>query len=111
MWFEYKNIDFNYDESKINEDDIKDFFNNIIKIAQKVNIFEIDIEEKDFSMIYIKKRGKPNEWDLETIDFVKQLQNCQYNVLYADEDYGEDLDVLLLYEPINIINALFKSSI
>lgn len=111
MWFKYKEIDFNYNENEVNEDDIKVFFDNIIRIANEVNIFEVDIEEEDFSMIYIEKTGKPDEWDSETINFVRKLQNCRYDVLYADEDYGEGLDVLLLYEPINAINALFKSSI
>lgn len=108
MWFTYKNIDFDYDERNISEENIRVFFDNIIRLAKKVNIFEICVEEKDFAMIYIEKTEEPDHWDSETMNFVKALENSGYEVLYADEDYGDNLDVLLLYDEINAINALFK---
>lgn len=97
MWFKYKDIDFDYDEKYVTEEFIKNFFDKAIDLSKKVEIFEITVENTDFAMIYIEKTGKPDEWDYETINFYKLLTNEGYDVLYADEDYGEGLDVLLIY--------------
>ena len=97
MWLKYRNIDFDYDERCIREAFIKDFFDKLIDVAKNVDIFEINIESIEFAMIYIEKTEEPDHWDAETINFVRLLMNEGYDVLYADEDYGENLDVLLIY--------------
>lgn len=98
MYLKYKSVDLNYNESYINEDDVKNYFDNIIDIGKEVNIYEINVED-DFeaSFIFIEKENEPDEWDQQTIDFVKRLQDNNYSVLYADEDYGENLDVIIIY--------------
>ena len=100
MWFKYKNIDFDIDEKYVTEEDVKSFFSKIIPLGKEISIFEIIVSEPDFSEIFISKKGVPDAWDEETINFVKNLENNGYDVLYADEDYGEGLDVILLYDKI-----------
>ena len=97
MWLKYRDIDFDYDERCVKEVFIKDFFDKLIDVAKNVDIFEINVESVEFAMIYIEKTEKPDHWDTETINFVQLLMNEGYDVLYADEDYGENLDVLLIY--------------
>lgn len=101
MLFKYKDIDFNIDERYVTEENVKSFFSKIIPLTKEISIFEIVVPESDFSEIFINKKGVPDSWDEETINFVKSLQNNGYDVLYADEDYGEGLDVILLYDKIN----------
>lgn len=100
MWFNYKDIDFEYNEKNINEFELKRYFSKIIEIAKKefVDIIEIEAEEKDCFMIYIEKQGVPEAWDEPTLKFVKALSNKGINVMLADEDYGENLDVLIIYK-------------
>lgn len=97
MWLKYRNIDFDYDEKYVNELFIKEFYDKLIDVSQDVDIFEIDVESIEFGMIFIEKTGKPDEWDSETMNFCKSLINEGYDVMYADEDYGENLDVLLIH--------------
>lgn len=100
MWFNYKDIDFEYNEQNVDEFELKRYFSKIIEIAKKefVDIVEIEAEEKDCFMIYIEKQGVPEAWDEPTLKFVKALSNEGISVMLADEDYGEDLDVLIIYK-------------
>lgn len=100
MLFKYKDIDFNIDERYVTEENVKSFFSKIIPLTKEISIFEIVIPESDFSEIFINKKGVPDAWDKETINFVNSLQNNGYDVLYTDEDYGEGLDVILLYDEV-----------
>ena len=100
MLFKYKDIDFNIDERYVTEENVKSFFSKIIPLTKEISIFEIVVSESDFSEIFINKKGVPDAWDEETINFVKDLENNEYDVLYADEDYGEGLDVILLYDEV-----------
>lgn len=100
MLFKYKDIDFNIDERYITKENVKSFFSKIIPLTKEISIFEIVVPESDFSEIFINKKGVPDAWDEETINFVNSLQNNGYDVLYADEDYGEGLDVILLYDEV-----------
>lgn len=100
MLFEYKNIDFNIDERYVTEENVKSFFSKIIPLTKEISIFEIVVSESDFSEIFINKKGVPDAWDEETINFVRDLENNGYDVIYADEDYGEGLDVILLYDEV-----------
>ena len=48
--------------------------------------------------VFIEKQGKYDEWDAQTINFVRILENnTDLSVMYADEDYGENLDVILIH--------------
>ena len=97
MWLKYRDIDFDYDERCVKEAFIKDFFDDLIDVSKNVDIFEINVESVEFAIIYIEKTEEQDHWDKETINFVQFLMNKGYDVLYADEDYGENLDVLLIY--------------
>ena len=97
MWLKYRDIDFDYDERCVRESFIKDFFDELIDLSKDVNIYEITVESVEFAMIYIEKTGKPDAWDSETMNFVQFLMNAGYDVLYADEDYGDEFDVILIH--------------
>lgn len=100
MLFKYKNIDFDIDEREISEQEAKNYGDKISIASEqsKVNIFEVNFEDKTFGCVFIEKKGVYDEWDSETIAFVKILQNIsEFTVMYADEDYGENLDVILIH--------------
>lgn len=100
MWFKYRDIDFEYNENYVTEKEIIDFFDTLIDLSLEiVKIFEINIEDKfEASYIYIEKQETdPDSWDIRTMDFVKDLSVAKYDVMYADEDYGEMFDVLIIY--------------
>lgn len=100
MWFKYRNIDFEYNEKYITEKEITDFFDTVIDLSLDiVKIFEISIEDKfEASYIYIEKQETdPDSWDIRTMDFIKDLSIAKYDVMCADEDYGEMFDVLIIY--------------
>ena len=100
MWFKYRDIDFEYNEKYITEREIADFFDTVIDLSLDiVKIFEISIEDKfEASYIYIEKQETdPDSWDIRTMDFIKDLSIAKYDVMCADEDYGEMFDVLIIY--------------
>lgn len=100
MWFKYRDIDFEYNEKYITEKEITDFFDTVIDLSLDiVKIFEISIEDKfEASYIYIEKQETdPDSWDIRTMDFIKDLSIAKYDVMCADEDYGEMFDVLIIY--------------
>lgn len=100
MWFKYRDIDFEYNEKYTTEKEITDFFDTLIDLSLDiVKIFEISIEDKfEASYIYIEKQETdPDSWDIRTMDFIKDLSIAKYNVMCADEDYGEMFDVLIIY--------------
>ena len=100
MWFKYRDIDFEYNEKYITENEIIDYFDTLIDLSLDiVKIFEISIEDKfEASYIYIEKQETdPDSWDIRTLDFIKDLSIAKYNVMCADEDYGEMFDVLIIY--------------
>ena len=100
MLFEYKDMDFDINEDEITEKEAK-AVGDEISIAMKasnVNIFEVNLEDRTFGCVFIEKQGKYDEWDAQTINFVRTLQNnTDLSVMYADEDYGENLDVILIH--------------
>ena len=100
MLFKYKDIDFDINENEITEKEAK-ALGDEISIAMKesdVNIFEVNFEDNTFGCVFIEKKGKYDEWDAQTINFVRILENnTDLSVMYADEDYGENLDVILIY--------------
>lgn len=101
MWFKYRDIDFEYNEKYITEKEITDFFDTVIDLSLDiVKIFEISIEDKfEASYIYIEKQETdPDSWDIRTMDFIKDLSIAKYDVMCADEDYGEMFDVLIIYD-------------
>lgn len=100
MLFKYKDIDFDINENEITEKEAKSYGDKISIASEqsKVDIFEVSFEDKTFGCVFIKKKGEYDEWDAETIAFVKILQNIsEFTVMYADEDYGENLDVILIH--------------
>ncbi len=99
MWFQYKDIDFDYNEKYMTEGKIIDFIKKAIEIAiNQVSIYEINVEDEgDAYYIYIIKQGPKDAWDSETIAYVQLLQNDNYDVMYADEDYGDEFDVIIIY--------------
>lgn len=85
----------------LTQNQIKTIFNPIIKIGEKVgvNIFDIEVEDNDTTYIYLEKKASDKKyWDKETIKFLEELRNTNYSMLLADEYYGEDVDVLILYD-------------
>ena len=100
MLFKYKNIDFDINEDEITEKEAKTLGDEIA-IAMKasdVDIFEVNLEDRTFGCVFIEKQGKYDEWDAQTINFVRTLQNnTDLSVMYADEDYGANLDVILIH--------------
>ena len=99
MWLKYKNIDFDYNERYITEEKIIDFIDKALDLAlDKVSIYEISVaDEGEDYFIYISKKGPKNEWDKDTIDYVNLLQKAEYEVMFADEDYGDEFDVIIIY--------------
>ena len=100
MLFEYLNLIFDIDERNISQEEAEKRGNKIAIAAKrsKAEVTEINIEDKTFSMVYIEKKGEPDAWDEETISFVRILEEISnFTVMYADEDYGENLDVILIY--------------
>ena len=100
MLFNYKNVDFDIDESQISEERAKEIGNLIIDSANNSNaeIYEINMEDESFFCVYLEKKGNKNEWDKETNDFVENLQNkTDFSVMYADEDYGHCFDVIIIH--------------
>ena len=101
MLFEYKNIIFNIDERSITEEETKKYFGDKISIAtQESNVIinEVIFEDKTFGCVFIEKQGVYDEWDPQTIGFVETLEKItDFSVMYADEDYGENLDVILIH--------------
>lgn len=90
----------------LTQNQIKTIFNPIIKIGEKVgvNIFDIEVEDNDTTYIYLEKKGSNKEyWDKETIRFLEKLREANYSMLLADEDYGEDVDVVILYDINKVI--------
>lgn len=85
----------------LTENQVKKIFTPIIEIGKKipVDFFDIEIEDNDTTYIYLnKKQNDINEWDKETIIFVDLLTDANYSVLLADEYYGDNLDVIILYD-------------
>ena len=101
MYFNYREIDFDINEKYVNEEQAKKFFNKAIDLSNKVQIWEINIEDDDTSYIYLLKQGEYDVWDKETIEYVEILQNNNYDVMYADEYYGMEFDVIIIYNSIN----------
>lgn len=100
-----ENIFINKDCS-LTQSQIKTIFNPIIQIGKEVdvNIFDIEVEDNDTTYIYLeKKRSDKKYWDKETIEFLEELRNANYSTLLADEDYGEDVDVVILYDINKVI--------
>lgn len=100
MLFNYKNVDFDIDERQINEEKAKEIGNLIIDAANSSNaeIYEINMEDETFFCVYLEKKGNKNEWDKETDDFIKNLQNTSdFSIMYADEDYGDCFDVVVIH--------------
>ena len=99
MWFKYKNIDFDYNEQYITEEKIIDFIDKALDLAlDKISIYEINVaDEGEDYFLYISKNGPKNEWDKDTIDYVNLLEKAGYEVMFADEDYGDEFDVIIIY--------------
>lgn len=100
MLFKYKDIDFDINEDEITEKEAKTLGDEIAIAMQAsdVDIFEVNLEDSTFGCVFIEKQGKYDEWDAQTINFVRTLQNnTDLSVMYADEDYGENLDVILIH--------------
>lgn len=101
MLFEYKNIIFDIDERNITEEETKSIFGDKISIATQesdVIIAEVNFEDKTFGCVFIEKQGVYDEWDPQTIGFVETLEKItDFSIMYADEDYGEYLDVILIH--------------
>ena len=104
MFFVYNNISFDVNERYVSEITAIKFFDKAITLSTNVDLYEIIIEDNDTAYLYLFKLGDKkewNEWDEETIEYVDKLQKAGYKILLADEDYGEDLDVLIVYNEIN----------
>ncbi len=89
------------DDFGLTENQVKKIFTPIIEIGKKIPVefFDIEVEDNDTTYIYLeKKENNKKYWDKETIEFLEKLRNANYSMLLADEDYGDNLDVIILYD-------------
>lgn len=100
MWLFYNGIDIDYDENNFTEDESIDFARKIIPLAKNnyVDIYDLVLGYEDYlCYINIRKKGAKDEWDPETINFERDLTNNGFDVTFANEDYGDDFDVLIIW--------------
>lgn len=89
-----KNITFDIYEG-IDEDKIKNLFEEFLKYVNEKDISYIEICDPDQGYIFIEKEGKEDEWDEKTIQMCNLLNRLNFDAFLSEEDYGYK-DVIVL---------------